>query len=72
MVMVVKTLIKGKLNRSISYTHCFNNQIHLIIVHIVKNISKVKQFSNYCQVIHKIYVHLSSNPTTDRRITLIA
>lgn len=51
----VRTLIEEKLNRTIPYVHCFNHQLHLIVIDLVKNISEVKQYFDYCHVIHKIF-----------------
>lgn len=51
----VQSLIEQALNRPVPYVHCFNHQFHLIVVHIVKEIPEVKQYFDYCTVIHKIF-----------------
>ncbi len=51
----VQALIEKKLSMRAPYVHCFNHQLHLIIVFLVKNISEVKQYFDYCSLIHKIF-----------------
>ena len=51
----VQALLGQKLGREIPYVHCFNHRFHLIIIDLVKKISNVKQFFDYCSQIHKVF-----------------
>lgn len=51
----VQTLIQKELNRSIPYVHCYNHQLHLVIVKAVSEVTEVSQYFDQCRLIHKIF-----------------
>lgn len=51
----VRALIRAKLGREISYVHCSNHQLHLIVVDLVEKISNVQQYFDYCAEIYKLF-----------------
>ena len=51
----IQTLIQQKLNRKIPYLHCFNHQLHLIVIAVISIIVDVRQFFDYCRLIHRIF-----------------
>lgn len=44
----VQAKIQEKLGKRIPYTHCFNHQLHLVVVHAVSNEPKVKTVFDIC------------------------
>ncbi len=51
----IRALIQKKLKRKIPYLHCFNHQLHLIVIALISAIFYVRQFFDYCRLIHKIF-----------------
>jgi len=51
----VQALLQQKLKKNIPYVHCFNHQLHLIVVHITSDVPEVRQVFDYCRVIHQIF-----------------
>jgi hypothetical protein len=51
----IRSLIQQKLKRKIPYLHCFNHQLHLIVIASISAIFEVRQFFDYCRLIHKIF-----------------
>lgn len=45
--------IQNKLNREVPYIHCFNHQLHLVIVHAVSSESAVGDFFDICNALYK-------------------
>ncbi|KAL0151861.1 hypothetical protein M9458_052862, partial [Cirrhinus mrigala] len=49
----MQKLIQNKLNREVPYIHCFNHQLHLVIVHAVSSESAVEDFFDVCNALYK-------------------
>ncbi|KAL0146682.1 hypothetical protein M9458_058022 [Cirrhinus mrigala] len=49
----MQKLIQNKLNREVPYIHCFNHQLHLVIVHAVSSESAVEDFLDVCNALYK-------------------
>lgn len=51
----VQALVQQKLNRSVPYVHCYNHQLHLVVLHVISQVPEVEQYFDYCRVIHKVF-----------------
>lgn len=51
----VQALLGAKQGRKIPDVHCFNHQLPLIVIDLVKKISNVQQYFYYCVEIYKIF-----------------
>jgi len=51
----VQALMQKKLNRTIPYVHCYNHQLHLVIVKAVSEVTEIGQFFDQCRLIHKVF-----------------
>ncbi len=49
----MQKLIQNKLNREVPYIHCFNHQLHLVIVHAISSESVVGDFFDVCNSLYK-------------------
>uniref|UniRef100_H2ZUD4 TTF-type domain-containing protein n=1 Tax=Latimeria chalumnae TaxID=7897 RepID=H2ZUD4_LATCH len=49
----VQKLMQEKLEREIPYIHCFNHQLHLVIVHAMSSERGVEEFFNVCDSLYK-------------------
>lgn len=47
--------LQAELQKVIPYVHCFNHRLHLIIVYVVKLVTKVEQFFKQLQLIYKFF-----------------
>ena len=45
--------IQQKLNKYIPYVHCFNHQLHLVIIHALESDNRLKQFFDTCDGLYK-------------------
>jgi hypothetical protein len=48
----VQALIQEKLGKPVPYTHCFNHQLHLVVVHTVSREPKVKSMFDICNCLY--------------------
>ncbi len=44
----VQKLLQEKLNTNISYVHCLNHQLYLVVVHVMSAEAAVMDFFNVC------------------------
>ncbi|XP_008180186.1 zinc finger MYM-type protein 1-like [Acyrthosiphon pisum] len=51
----VQALMQKKLNRTIPYVHCYNHQLHLVIVKAVSEVTEIGHFFDQCRLIHKVF-----------------
>uniref|UniRef100_H3BAF9 DUF4371 domain-containing protein n=1 Tax=Latimeria chalumnae TaxID=7897 RepID=H3BAF9_LATCH len=49
----VQKLMQEKLEQEIPYIHCFNHQLHLVIVHAMSSERGVEEFFNVCDSLYK-------------------
>ncbi|KAK6489063.1 zinc finger MYM-type protein 6-like [Huso huso] len=49
----VQKILQDKLGREVPYIHCFNHQLHLVIVHAMSSEEKVEEFFNVCSSLYK-------------------
>ncbi len=48
----VQKLLKNKLDRNIPYIHCFNHQLHLVVVHAMSSEAAVQDFFGVCNMLY--------------------
>ena len=48
----VQKKIQETLNKRIPYVHCFNHQLHMVVVHTLKAIDDVKRFFHNCSSLY--------------------
>ncbi|CAM4659993.1 unnamed protein product [Leuciscus chuanchicus] len=51
----VQKLLKDKLGRDIPYVHCFNHQLHLVIVHAMSVENAVEEVFHICNLLYKFF-----------------
>lgn len=44
--------LQDELNKTIPYIHCFNHRLHLVIIHVIKQIQTVKEFFDQLQLVY--------------------
>ncbi len=49
----VQKILQDKLGRVIPYVHCFNHQLHLVVVHAISTEPAVEDFFNVCNLLYK-------------------
>ncbi len=49
----VQKILQDKLGRVITYVHCFNHQLHLVVVHAISTEPAVEDFFNVCNLLYK-------------------
>lgn len=49
----MQKLVQNKLNREVPYVHCFNHQLHLVVVHAMSSESTVEDFFDVCTGMYK-------------------
>ena len=49
----MQKLIQNKLQREIPYIHCFNHQLHLVIVHALSSEDAFRDFFDVCNLLYK-------------------
>ncbi len=49
----VQKLLQDRLGRNIPYTHCFNNKLHLVVVHALSTESEIQDFFGVCDLLYK-------------------
>ena len=49
----IQKLVQNKLNREVPYIHCFNHQLHLVIVHAISSQSAVGDFFDVSNSLYK-------------------
>lgn len=53
----VQALLQNKLARYIPYIHCYNHQLHLVVVHAIQSEPCAKRFFNLSNSLHKFFQH---------------
>ncbi|KAL2089232.1 hypothetical protein ACEWY4_016131 [Coilia grayii] len=48
----VQKLLQNKLNRHVPYIHCFNHQLHLVVVHAMSSEAAVEDFFKLCNMLY--------------------
>ncbi len=48
----VQKLLQNKLDRNIPYIHCFNHQLHLVVVHAMSSEAAVQDFFGVCNMLY--------------------
>lgn len=48
----VQTLLQEEIGKKIPYVHCFNHQIHLVVVHCMQRETKAKKFFGMCEQLY--------------------
>jgi len=48
----VQILLQDKLGRVIPYVHCFNHQLHLVVVHAMEAVPQVRNFFLLCEQLY--------------------
>lgn len=48
----VQKLLQNKLDRNIPYIHCFNHQLHLVVVHTMSSEAAVQDFLGVCNMLY--------------------
>ncbi|KAL4122264.1 hypothetical protein QTP88_014630 [Uroleucon formosanum] len=51
----VQALMQKRLDRIIPYVHCYNHQLHLVIVKVVSEVTEIGHFFDQCRLIHKVF-----------------
>ncbi|KAM3877134.1 uncharacterized protein ACN63O_013827 [Diretmus argenteus] len=49
----VQKLLQKKLDRDIPYIHCFNHQLHLVVIHAMSCEAAVEDFFSVCNMLYK-------------------
>ncbi|KAJ3590148.1 hypothetical protein NHX12_008102 [Muraenolepis orangiensis] len=49
----VQRLLQDELGREIPYVHCFNHQLHLVVVHAMSGERAIEDLFNICNVLYK-------------------
>ncbi|KAJ3590154.1 hypothetical protein NHX12_008108, partial [Muraenolepis orangiensis] len=49
----VQRLLQDELGREIPYVHCFNHQLHLVVVHAMSGERAIEDLFNICKVLYK-------------------
>lgn len=53
----VQALLQTKLARYIPYNHCYNHQLHLMVVHAIQSEPCAKTFFDLCSSLHNFFHH---------------
>ena len=48
----VQRKLQDALGKFIPYVHCFNHQLHLVVIHTISSINEVKQFFGICESLY--------------------
>lgn len=48
----VQKLLQNKLDRNIQYIHCFNHQLHLVLIHAMSSEAAVTDFFGVCNMLY--------------------
>lgn len=51
----VQRRIDDEVKRDVRYIHCFNHQLHLIVVNICQNVDLVRDFFDVCQLLNDFF-----------------
>ena len=49
----VQKLQQENLQKEIPYTHCFNHQLHLLVIHAIGENDEVRKALNVCKILYK-------------------
>ena len=48
----VQRLVSNSVGRTVPYVHCFNHQLHLVVVHVMRDIPQVQQYFGICDALY--------------------
>ena len=51
----VQKRICNEVNRDVPYVHCFNHQLHLIVVHLCEKVDIIRNFFHTCQMLNDFF-----------------